>query len=316
MISIADPAPGRPYAVIHGAPGQSPLAIPRDTAVALYKAHGALLLRGFDMDLEQMRGFNARYCPTSVFNESRGRITLDAAANIQSVAPGDAALPLHSELAREPWKPDTCFFACFDPPSEGGETILCDGTELVRALAPEVREAFAGARLRYLQPATPHELEYWLGAADPGDAQLKAPPPGCPYRFVRAPERIVRFFTRPALHKPMFTDAPAFGSFLIFARYHLDERRFPTLADGTPVPDGWVAEAKAAGDRVSAAVRWERGDLLMFDNTRFMHGRSAIHDLGERRIASYFGYLDFAEPDAEEIPDAPWRRGNFRPPSG
>lgn len=310
---VADPAPGRPYALVTGAAGEDPLA-EREAIVALYKAHGALLLRGFAIDLPRFRTFTASLCPTSVFNESRGRTVLDAEANILSVAPGDAAFPLHPELAREPWRPDACFFACFSSPAAGGETLICDGIALADALPEPIRDAFAAQRLRYLQPALPEELAYWLGTPDPDAALLAAPPPGCPYRFVSNGERIWRFFTRPALHKPMFAERPAFGNFLLFARYHRGENRFPTLADGTIVPDDWVAAAKAAGDRVSAAIAWQQGDLLMLDNSRFMHGRNAIRDKAERRIASHFGYLDFAVPDVEEVHDAPWRRPGFRPP--
>ena len=65
---------------------------------------------------------------------------------------------------------------------------------------------------------------------------------------------------------------------------------------------------------MSAEVAWRAGDVLMLDNTRFMHGRTAILDANERLIASFFGYLGFAIPDSEEPPNAPWRQENFRPP--
>jgi hypothetical protein len=52
----------------------------------------------------------------------------------------------------------------------------------------------------------------------------------------------------------------------------------------------------------------------MLDNTRFMHGRTAIADPGERLIATYFGYLNFAIPDPEEPADPIWRREVFIPP--
>jgi hypothetical protein len=61
-------------------------------------------------------------------------------------------------------------------------------------------------------------------------------------------------------------------------------------------------------------VSWQAGDVLMLDNTRFMHGRTAIVDPGERFIATFFGYLSFAVPDPEEPPNAPWRTADFRPP--
>ena len=55
-------------------------------------------------------------------------------------------------------------------------------------------------------------------------------------------------------------------------------------------------------------------DVLVLDNTRFLHGRRAIADAAQRTIATFFGYVRFAVPDTEELPQAPWRQGDFRPP--
>jgi len=52
----------------------------------------------------------------------------------------------------------------------------------------------------------------------------------------------------------------------------------------------------------------------VLDNSRFIHGRNAITNVAERRIATYFGYLKFAIPDPEEGPDPLWRKPGFRPP--
>ena len=125
---------------------------------------------------------------------------------------------------------------------------------------------------------------------------------------------ILRVFSRPALHKPMFIDAPAFGNFLLFARFNNGRPDHPVLDDGHPVPEAWLQAIKETGDRLSFAIGWRPGDVLMLDNTRFMHGRTAIIDPGERLIASYFGYLGFAIPDPEEPADPIWRREDFQPP--
>jgi alpha-ketoglutarate-dependent taurine dioxygenase len=314
MAEITPPDAGRPYVTITAGPETSPLELAPDTIVALYKQHGALLLRGFVTDLDRFRRFAELHCVAAAFNDSRGRATLDEANNIQSVNRGVAPFPLHPELSREPWKPDVCFFACLNPPRSDGATTLCDGVEIVKHLPAEARRGFEGRRLLYAQPAIAEELEHWLGTADPTDAELAAPPAHCPYFFWRAPGMIVRAFTRPALHRPMFTEAPAFGNFLLFARYCLGTNAFPLFEDGSQVPDALLAIVKSVSDRLSAPVAWQKGDLLMLDNSRFMHGRTAVRDAEERLIASYFGYLRFAIPDAEEPADAPWRRGDFRPP--
>lgn len=314
MADIIAPAAGRPHVTIVAETELSPLDVASETVTDLFKAHGALLFRGFQTDLDSFRRFAQQFCAVSTFNDSRGRLVLDTTHNVQSVNRGVAPFPLHPELSREPWKPDACFFGCLNPPRTGGATTICDGVAIVRALPPDVRRAFEGRRLLYAQPAIPEELEYWLGAVEPTDAQLAAPPPDCPYSFRRAPGMIVRAFTRPALHHPMFSSDPAFGNFLLFARYLQGNPNFPLLDDGSPVPERLVQAVKTVSDTLTAPIEWQRGDLLMLDNSRFMHGRTAVLDQEERLIASYFGYLHFAPIDPEEPADPRWRRGAFNPP--
>jgi hypothetical protein len=227
---------------------------------------------------------------------------------------GVEAFPLHPELSREPWKPDVCFFWCMSPPTNGGETTLCDGIEIVRTMPREAYDAFRRRRLRYMLPATPLMLRFWLGTPEPDNETLGRPPAHCPYEFSLVNGRIMRSFTRPALHKPMFSDELAFGNFLLFGRYLNGIRHFPTFENGEQVSDALLDLVKTASDRITTAIDWREGDVLVVDNTRFMHGRRAITNVDERRIATYFGYLRFAEPDAEESADPPWRRGDFHPP--
>lgn len=289
-------------------------ALDPDEIVALYKAHGALLLRGFGADVPQFRNFARQYCSTSVVNESPGRQPIEPEYNVHTVDPGTRAFSLHSELSREPWKPDVAFFGCLSAPSRGGATTICDGVALVRALPAEVRQGLEGRRFLHVKQTWPALLDYWLGNPDPTDAELAAPPAICPYQFRRIDGQVFRFFSRPALHRPMFIDAPAFANFLLFARFNHNRPDYPLLDDGRPVPEAWLQALKATGDGLSAAVDWRPGDVLMIDNTRFMHGRTEIIDTSERMIATYFGYLSFALPDPEEPPDPIWRRADFSPP--
>lgn len=309
------PGPGQPHVIVTAETGEAIDALDRARIIALYKQHGALLFRGFAVGVDEFRAFVKQYCSSSVLNESPGRQTIDEAANIHTVDGGTGAFSLHPELSREPWKPDVAFFGCLAAPSRGGQTTICDGVELVRALPEAVRQGLLHRRLLYIKRTWPSLLEFWLGTADPTDAQLASPPPECPYEFRRYPDAgIIRFFSRPALHTPMFIDAPAFGNFLLFARFNHGRPDNPVLDDGSLVPEAWLQAVKAAGDRLAVPIDWQRGDVLMIDNTRFMHGRTAIVDAGERLIQTYFGYLSFAEPDPEEPPKALWRQRDFAPP--
>jgi alpha-ketoglutarate-dependent taurine dioxygenase len=315
MARILPPAPGRPLAIIEPTGEVSLLDIDQDALIAHYKAHGALLFSGFKATLEQFHALARRFCSTAVVNESPGRELLDADKAIYAVDGGTNAFSLHPELSREPWKPDLAMFGCLSAPSEGGMTTLCDGVALVKALPEAVRRGLAGRRLVYPLPTWPSLLEFWLGTAEPGDALLDQPPADCPYQFMRLQDgRIVRLFSRPALHKPMFVDELAFGNFLLFARFNNGRPDFPLLDDFTPVPEEWLQAIREIAEGLTMAVQWQQGDVLMLDNTRFMHGRTAIIDTAQRQIATYFGYLNFAMPDPEEPANAIWRRTDFAPP--
>jgi alpha-ketoglutarate-dependent taurine dioxygenase len=314
MPSILLPSPGQPHVVIEASGERSPLDLDRDALIALFKTHGALLVRGFGASLDHFGTFAKQFCRTAVVNDSPGRQPIDDGNNIHTVDGGTAAFNLHAELAREPWKPDAAFFGCFSPPSTGGLTTICDGTALVSALPTSVRDGLANRRLLHIQRTWPALLDFWLGTPEPTDALLAAPPADCPYAFRRTPNGIVRLFSRPAFHTPLFTERPAFGSFLLFARFNNNRPDFPVLDDGRPVPEDWLQTLKATGDALSTAIDWRAGDILMLDNSRFMHGRTAIIDAQERLIATYFGYLDFAPVNSEEPLNPRWRQADFRAP--
>lgn len=315
MLRLRRPEPGKPELLITAAPGQALDDLDHAAIVDLYKRHGAILFRGFGVGLSQFARFARSFCRTAVVNESPNREPLDPTNYVYAVDGGSGAFPLHPELSREPWKPDVAFFGCLSAPGAGGETTICDGVELVQRLPEAVREGFAGRRLIYGMGTWPALLSYWLGTSEPSEAQLAAPPPGCPYEFARLSDgRVVRHFSRPALHKPMYCEDLAFGNFLLFARYNNGRTDFPLLDDLQPVPAQWVEAAKAASDSLARLIAWQQGDVLMLDNTRFMHGRAAVRDLAKRRIATFFGYLSFAPSDPEEPPDPIWRRKDFEPP--
>lgn len=316
MSQIILPADNRPYVQLAADPGETLSSVDTDGLLELFKGHGALLLRGFSGDLESFRRLAQLVCPLSVFNDSRNRARLGDNQDVQSVNLGTKAFPLHPELSREPWKPDGAFFYCLTPPSRGGATTICDGIAIVRALPAELRRAMAAARIKYVMPTNPELLKYWLGTAHPTPEQLADPPEQCPFAFEMIGGQVARNFTRPLLHRPLFTEDLAFGNFLLFARYLRGLRNYPVLDDGSLVPGEWVEEAKRVSDALTAPIAWQAGDLLILDNSRFMHGRTEVVANDQRLIATYFGYLADAPHNPEDPPDPVWRKPGFIPPPG
>jgi alpha-ketoglutarate-dependent taurine dioxygenase len=312
MSSVATEPDTLPRAVVAG-DGEGLDHVDAAQIRALIEESGAVLLRGFATSVEGFAALGHALCSTSVFNESPNREMLGEGVVVQSVNLGADPFPLHPELAREPWRPDLAMFACLDPPSVGGQTNICDGIAIAENLPPGVRQALEGKRLFYIRPASRELLRYWLGTESPGDLLLASPPAGCPYWFRRAPDGIVRGFTRPALERPLFDKRPSFANFLLFARDYLRIPRIPLL-EGQVFDDDMVDAIRSVARSLTYAHRWQQGDVILLDNSRFMHGRRAIADSGERRIATYFGYLKGIDRRDGEPPDPIWRRETFVPP--
>lgn len=309
------PSPGlpKPFALLEASsPGQSPLTLDQDDVRELYQRSGAVLLRGFALDTGIFRQFAEVFCSTAVHNDAGGREIVDAANNIQSVNLGPDSFPLHPELSLVPWKPDVCFFACLKAPGQGGETTICDGTQIVAAMPAQLRQSLQDRGLVYAKAIAPEQCRYWLGTDEPDDRLLAHPPGHCPFSFVRRGRHIIRINTAPVLHTPMFCDQPAFGNFLLFARLHLGLMDFPTFEDGERIPQDVVDQVDEISRAFTVKIAWQQGDILMLDNTRFMHGRRSVPDTAQRRIVSYFGYLKFAVPGANGPADAIWRQPGFR----
>jgi hypothetical protein len=151
-------------------------------------------------------------------------------------------------------------------------------------------------------------LQLWLNTDDPSDDELANPPAHCPFSFtVTSTKAIIRRFSRPALHTPMFTDELAFGNFLFFAWFGLGVRNFPTFEDGSTIPVSLLEKIKEITDEITYPITWRKNELVMVDNTRFMHGRRRVLSPETRLIATYFGYLNFAIPDKEEPENPIWR---------
>jgi alpha-ketoglutarate-dependent taurine dioxygenase len=306
MFKLLEPAAGRNYAAILSPTDGGPLAALNPRAVeAAFRRYGALLFRGFRLELDEFSAFTRQFCGRFVRNESGRRAQVSADGTTQTVNIGRQGFPLHPELSRVPWRPDVAWFACASPPGSGGETVLCDGVAIAAGLSPQTREAVENRGLLYREETPLAAFVELLGVDNPSPALLERLSETAPFRFERHGDRIFRSFRRPFLHRPLFTDDLAFGNFLLFARYMLNARGYPTFDDGTMIPDALCDEIRRVAEPLTVAHRWQAGDILMVDNSRFMHGRNEVTDLEERVIWTQFGYARFAPP--ERVAGEPWR---------
>jgi alpha-ketoglutarate-dependent taurine dioxygenase len=60
--------------------------------------------------------------------------------------------------------------------------------------------------------------------------------------------------------------------------------------DGLKIPDDVIFELKDVTDKLTLPIAWQKGDILMIDNTRLLHGRKSFSD-NQREIYVRMGHL-------------------------
>ncbi|MCA1615989.1 MAG: TauD/TfdA family dioxygenase [Acidobacteria bacterium] len=94
-----------------------------------------------------------------------------------------------------------------------------------------------------------------------------------------------------SLKSPKFTDREAFVNNSIF--YHTKgEPGMAVFEDGEQFPAWLVEELTSLAASLTAEVNWQKDDLLMFDNTRMLHGRRELLD-DERIIYTRWCHASF-----------------------
>ncbi len=284
-------------------------SLDRDELLNLYRQHGGLLVRKFRWSAEDFRAFADQFCSGFVRNRAQGRKEISKDRRIQTVNLGGHLFPFHPEISREPWRPDVLFFGCKRAPREGGETQLADGTRMVEAMNPATREMLSRRSLLYRHPTSPESCARWLGVDEVTEAVMAERQDAKPFSFEILPSgAYARSFRTPALHYPMFSDKLAFGNHMLFSRFMHNIRNFPLFDDESEMPEALCQEMNDLAYAVAYTHRWQKNDLLMVDNTRFMHGRPAFRVKGDRLIMSQFGYLKNPPIAAAELEWQPWRR--------
>ena len=269
--------------------GDDPLSLNRDEIISLFKKHGALVFRGFGFDgMEKMVLFTERFGKKFATHPSiyRGKVNEDD--TVQTVDFGSDAIPLHSEMAFLPaaLRPEMAFFYCVKTTGDGGHTLLCDGTKVPPLLSAELRQWLESNRLKYklVYPAAIWQRFFRTTSRDELNALLKR------YKAddcLTLKEDNAIYLERVAdgLTKPKFSRKKAFANMMVF--YYVRAVPLVTLENGEPIPKSINEELLGITDDLSAEVDWHVDDLLMFDNTRMMHGRRAFGD-DERVIYTRF----------------------------
>jgi alpha-ketoglutarate-dependent taurine dioxygenase len=230
------------------------------------------------------------------------RDPVSADATTATVNKGMDYIPLHREASYAPGCPGLLMLYCVNPADEGGETFVCDGVELVESLPAATRDFVKDAVLKWSWRSGPERWMATLGAASKEEAEARL-------KFIekRLPdwEKLEAEFdgdTLAGVFQTLCVIPTRWGGHRSFCNslliYHYRDTSphypktlyTPTLGDGSPFPSDVLEEITGLAEGRTHELTWETGDILLVDNSRFMHGRRAFTDTN-RRILFRMGHV-------------------------
>jgi alpha-ketoglutarate-dependent taurine dioxygenase len=241
------------------------------------------------------------------------RASVDPAATVMTATgkTQEFPVPLHGELYYFAVKPRLLWFMCETPPPDGGgETTICDGADLLEALPAPTREFLTDRAIvfhrrlagdewrqsfmtddidevRRICAANATEVAY-----DPSDDVVRTA-----YRcsaVIEAPDGRPAFVTSllPIYYAEVIQRAGKAAEVLKGS----SDRTPPMTVrtdDGQEIPAEVIGDLMATGAELETAVTWRRGDIVVVDNARVLHGR-APSSSPERMVYVRMGEPRFA----------------------
>ncbi len=282
---------------------KDPQQLSREQVSGMLDTHGAALIRGTEFDLDTFEAFTASMCKDFHHVGTRVRLKADAGDGYSTeVHRQNFTLLSHSEGTYRPWPPapELCFFYCVSPPMvKGGETSLVDGVRFLEALPAHLLDRFMHSDIIYEMYWQPERWRAEFLVEDMSELdKLLSEHPNLTYS-IRGGDLALRYRT-PAICRTR-AGQPAFANALLA---HLPRITHPDyqqnnvytkssnhvyFENGEEIEDEIVNTLIDIQDRLMYLHEWQARDLLVIDNTRFMHGRRMTLTNCERVLLSRFG---------------------------
>ena len=230
------------------------------------------------------------------------RDVVNADRTTSTVNKGMDYIPLHREGSYAPGCPDVLILYCVRPADAGGQTHLCDGVELLNALPAKIQNFVNNAILKWNWSATPERWMATLGANSKDAAvarldMIKSTLPSWQNLEVEFDgDTLNGVFQTLCVIPTKWGRRRSFCNSLLIYHYRQETEFYPkhqyvpSMADGSPFPTDMLSEIAAYAEPRTRSTHWQANDILLFDNSRYMHGRTGFTDT-ERRVLVRMGHV-------------------------
>jgi alpha-ketoglutarate-dependent taurine dioxygenase len=231
-------------------------------ADSLFRTHGVVIFVDTGADVEQFRVFAGRF---------------GANTGVREVFVGRRELGWHAEYAYLPMRPGIVWFYCVRPALIGGETRVVDGVKLALHMRRDTKHLLQKLPLQFNMRLSREDWQLWIGQRDASEARTYLNRfPGMSTHISSA-DSLEMQYTTSALYTTQFSSEEAFANTLLHA---IDDPEHYGLrmADGSAASLDMLNELNTLAERFALSLEWREHQIVMIDNSRFMHARATYSD--------------------------------------
>lgn len=253
------------------------LELDRDEIIKLFKTEGILLFRGFETNAETFTKFSNLFS-TNFMDYTGGvlnRRVINNDPTVLTVNDFKSEIKVHGEMYYQQNIPLMLWFFCAHPAAQDGETIVCDGKLFYNEMSHSLKELFSHKKLKYRvhlhkddwpKRYKTDDLTVVKEVCESNNIQMEFNEDGS----------INTRYVISAIHLSKYGNHPVFINSLLPAKSLYPKVIF--FDDDSEITDDIISELDAIAAKITVDIRWQKGDILMLDNTRIMHGRRAFSD--------------------------------------
>lgn len=249
----------------------------KDEIISLFKSYSVLLFRQFETNADTFSKFTSLFT-TNFSNYAGGtayRRVINQDQTLLSVNDSNDEVRLHGEMYYQRYVPAMLWFFCAKPSLKDGETLICDGKQFYDELSYSTKEIFSKKNLKFTryqnkqmwqQRYKTDDLKVVIKICESNDVHLK----------INEDQSIVTEYISPAIFPSRCGKYKIFINTLLPVKQYIPNNI--VFEDGTEITDDIVQDLIEISNRISIPIQVQKGDILMIDNTRVLHGRRAFAD--------------------------------------
>ncbi|MEH2250350.1 TauD/TfdA family dioxygenase [Nostoc sp.] len=253
------------------------LELDKQEIISLFRSNGILLFRGFDVDTGIFKEFT-NLLSIDFINYAGGafsRRVINGDETLLSVNDFKSEIKLHGEMYYQQNIPLMLWFFCANPPLEDGETTVCDGRQFFYEISSSTKELFNKKKLKFTVSISKEDWQKKY-QTDNLNTLKEMCQKNNTHLTVNDDQSILLEYIFSAIIPSRC------GKYQVFINSLLPTKQLSPkilkFEDDSEIPEEVVSELNEIAEKITTEISWRKGDILMIDNTRILHGRRAFAD--------------------------------------